>query len=352
MARARTGRSLCGMVWSDDVLRIEQVGERDVVDAGHLAGVRTQGVRRLPQTTTGVMTKPERVGKSSRQPRTSPGGRASPTSSCSSRRAAVSGVSPGSRPPPGSAHWPPCLRRPEARRVRTTAACPAASGHDDHGHGRGAGGPGAARSAVRSGRGDPAAWRGGHRRRRGRRSRRQGYRCKRAFHPIERPGRLGSIQSPPELISNERFPCLFPTDFLWGAATSAYQIEGSPLADGAGPSIWHRFTRTPWLVPSGDNGDVACDHYRRYEEDVQLMRDLGLNAYRFSISWSRILPDGHRAGQREGARLLPPAGGRAARTTASSPTSPSITGTCRRRSTTAAAGSTATWPTGSPSTRR
>ncbi|HSS77207.1 MAG TPA: GH1 family beta-glucosidase [Thermoanaerobaculia bacterium] len=84
----------------------------------------------------------------------------------------------------------------------------------------------------------------------------------------------------------------FPDDFLWGAATSAYQIEGSPLADGAGPSIWHRFTRTPWLMPNGDNGDVACDHYRRYEEDVRLMRELGLNSYRFSISWSRILPAG------------------------------------------------------------
>jgi beta-glucosidase len=84
----------------------------------------------------------------------------------------------------------------------------------------------------------------------------------------------------------------FPDGFLWGAATSAYQVEGSPLADGAGASIWHRFTRTPWLVPTGDNGDVACDHYRRYEEDVRLMRDLGLNSYRFSVSWSRVLPEG------------------------------------------------------------
>ncbi|HEY0553152.1 MAG TPA: family 1 glycosylhydrolase, partial [Thermoanaerobaculia bacterium] len=87
-------------------------------------------------------------------------------------------------------------------------------------------------------------------------------------------------------------PLSFPDGFLWGAATSAYQVEGSPLADGAGPSIWHRFTRTPWLVPTGDNGDIACDHYRRYEEDVRLMRDLGLGAYRFSISWSRVLPEG------------------------------------------------------------
>ena len=60
----------------------------------------------------------------------------------------------------------------------------------------------------------------------------------------------------------------FPRSFLWGAATSAYQIEGSPLADGAGPSIWHRFVRTPGLTKDGDTGDVACDHYRRMEDDV------------------------------------------------------------------------------------
>jgi beta-glucosidase len=87
----------------------------------------------------------------------------------------------------------------------------------------------------------------------------------------------------------------FPEDFLWGAATSAYQIEGSPLADGAGPSIWQRFTHTPNLVHDGDTGDVACDHYRRYADDVALMRALGLNAYRFSTSWSRILPQGRGA---------------------------------------------------------
>ncbi|MDP9122334.1 MAG: GH1 family beta-glucosidase, partial [Acidobacteriota bacterium] len=90
-------------------------------------------------------------------------------------------------------------------------------------------------------------------------------------------------------------PLTFPEGFLWGAATSAYQIEGSPLADGAGPSIWHRFTRTPGLVREGATGDVACDHYRLYESDVGLMRELGLTAYRFSISWSRILPRGKGA---------------------------------------------------------
>ena len=87
----------------------------------------------------------------------------------------------------------------------------------------------------------------------------------------------------------------FPDGFLWGAATSAYQIEGSPLADGAGPSIWQRFCRTPGLVRDGDTGDVACDHYRRYREDVALMRELGLTAYRFSIAWGRVLPEGRGA---------------------------------------------------------
>ena len=87
----------------------------------------------------------------------------------------------------------------------------------------------------------------------------------------------------------------FPPQFLWGAATSAYQVEGSPLADGAGPSIWQRFCHTPNLVRDGDTGDVACDHYRRYRDDVALMGTLGLKAYRFSIAWSRILPAGRGA---------------------------------------------------------
>ena len=87
----------------------------------------------------------------------------------------------------------------------------------------------------------------------------------------------------------------FPESFLWGSATSAYQVEGSPLADGAGPSIWHRFAHTPNLVRDGDTGDVACDHYRRFADDVALMRRLGMNAYRFSVSWSRVLPQGRGA---------------------------------------------------------
>lgn len=84
----------------------------------------------------------------------------------------------------------------------------------------------------------------------------------------------------------------FPADFVWGAATSAYQIEGSPLADGAGPSIWQRFAHTPGMMANGDHGDVACDHYRRYRDDVKLMQALGLTSYRFSINWSRVLPEG------------------------------------------------------------
>ena len=85
----------------------------------------------------------------------------------------------------------------------------------------------------------------------------------------------------------------FPDGFLWGAATAAYQIEGSPLADGAGASIWQRFCHDPRLMAAkGDTGDVACDHYNRMESDVALMAALGLKAYRFSVGWGRILPQG------------------------------------------------------------
>lgn len=87
----------------------------------------------------------------------------------------------------------------------------------------------------------------------------------------------------------------FPAGFLWGCATSAYQIEGSPLADGAGASIWQRFAQTPGRIAGGDTGDVACDHYRRMKEDVALMRDMGLTCYRFSIAWGRVMPQGRGA---------------------------------------------------------
>lgn len=84
----------------------------------------------------------------------------------------------------------------------------------------------------------------------------------------------------------------FPEHFLWGSATSAYQIEGSPLADGAGPGIWQRFAHTPGRIHDGDTGDIACDHYRRFRDDIALMSELGLTAYRFSVSWSRVMPEG------------------------------------------------------------
>jgi beta-glucosidase len=84
----------------------------------------------------------------------------------------------------------------------------------------------------------------------------------------------------------------FPPGFVWGAATAAYQIEGAPLADGKGPSIWDVFCRVPGAIANGDTGDVACDHFRRFRDDVALMAELGLGAYRFSISWPRVLPAG------------------------------------------------------------
>lgn len=84
----------------------------------------------------------------------------------------------------------------------------------------------------------------------------------------------------------------FPAGFLWGTATSSYQIEGGHDADGKGPSIWDAFCRIPGRIRNGDTGDVACDHYHRFREDVALIRELGFKAYRFSISWPRLLPAG------------------------------------------------------------
>ncbi len=84
----------------------------------------------------------------------------------------------------------------------------------------------------------------------------------------------------------------FPSNFLFGAATAAYQIEGAALEDGRTASIWDAFARQPGAVIGGDNGDIACDHYHRYPQDVALMKELGLQTYRFSTSWSRVRPDG------------------------------------------------------------
>jgi beta-glucosidase len=84
----------------------------------------------------------------------------------------------------------------------------------------------------------------------------------------------------------------FPKDFIWGAATASYQIEGAWNADGKGESIWDRFSHTPGKVEHGDTGDTACDHYHRWRDDVALLKELEIRAYRFSVAWPRVLPAG------------------------------------------------------------
>ncbi len=93
---------------------------------------------------------------------------------------------------------------------------------------------------------------------------------------------------------------MFKENFLWGAASAAYQVEGAFVADGKGPSIWDRWAHIPGKTYGGTNGDVAADHYNRMEEDVRLMAAMGLKAYRFSIAWTRILPDGRGAVNQSG----------------------------------------------------
>src|SRR5271165_5382333 len=87
----------------------------------------------------------------------------------------------------------------------------------------------------------------------------------------------------------------FPPGFVWGTATSAFQIEGATHEDGRSESIWDRFARTPGAIRDGTDGDVACDHYHRYVEDVGIMKQLGMGAYRFSIAWPRVIPGGRGA---------------------------------------------------------
>jgi beta-glucosidase len=92
----------------------------------------------------------------------------------------------------------------------------------------------------------------------------------------------------------------FPKGFGWGFAASAYQIEGAANEDGRGPSVWDTFSRVPGAIADGSNGDVACDHYHRYQEDVDLMAGLGARAYRFSVAWPRVQPDGTGAANARG----------------------------------------------------
>ena len=96
----------------------------------------------------------------------------------------------------------------------------------------------------------------------------------------------------PGTLSDGRSRAAFRDDFLWGTATAAYQIEGSWDVDGKGPSIWDTFSHTPGKILDGSDGDVACDHYVRYADDVALMAGMGANAYRFSVSWPRVVPTG------------------------------------------------------------
>ena len=84
----------------------------------------------------------------------------------------------------------------------------------------------------------------------------------------------------------------FDKEFVWGAATSSYQIEGAAYEDGKGLSIWDVYCTQSGRVFEGHHGDIACDHYHRYKEDVQLMKEMGIKAYRFSIAWARIFPNG------------------------------------------------------------
>lgn len=92
----------------------------------------------------------------------------------------------------------------------------------------------------------------------------------------------------------------FPENFVWGAAAAAYQIEGAASEDGRAPSIWDTFSHEPGRIFENHNGDVACDHYHRWQEDIALMHELGLRAYRLSLSWSRILPEGTGAPNEKG----------------------------------------------------
>jgi beta-glucosidase len=92
----------------------------------------------------------------------------------------------------------------------------------------------------------------------------------------------------------------FPTDFVWGVATSAFQIEGAAVEDGKGASIWDQFCRQPGAIADGSDGDIACDHYHRWSDDLDLIASLGVNAYRFSVSWPRVRPDGEGSWNEKG----------------------------------------------------
>src|SRR4051794_35571980 len=98
----------------------------------------------------------------------------------------------------------------------------------------------------------------------------------------------------PVQIDNNRMEnkMAFKNDFVWGASSAAYQVEGAAFEDGRGLSVWDMLCRTEGAIWNGQSGAVSCDHYHRYQEDVALMKEIGLKAYRFSISWPRVIPAG------------------------------------------------------------
>lgn len=110
--------------------------------------------------------------------------------------------------------------------------------------------------------------------------------------PSLQPTTAAAPAATPTVPAAAQVKTKFPTGFIWGSATAAYQVEGAAKEDGRGESIWDRFSHTPGKVKNGDTGDVADDHYHRYEQDLDLMKDLGLQAYRFSVAWPRIFPTG------------------------------------------------------------
>src|SRR6187402_2615250 len=109
------------------------------------------------------------------------------------------------------------------------------------------------------------------------------------------PDPVTATQPSPDAAEAEQLAGRFPPGFLFGVASSAYQIEGAANEDGRGPSIWDTFSHTPGRTHNGETGDVACDHYHRWREDIALMREMGVGSYRFSISWPRVLPEGSGA---------------------------------------------------------
>jgi beta-glucosidase len=110
----------------------------------------------------------------------------------------------------------------------------------------------------------------------------------------------GSAHTASRTVQNPGRPGGFPEGFRWGTATSAYQVEGAAREDGRGPSIWDTFTREPGRIRDGSTGDVSVDHYNRYKEDVALMKSMGARAYRFSIAWPRVFPEGRGAANPKG----------------------------------------------------